>query len=213
MKLLWALIGSYILGSFPTAYIVAKKIGGFDIFEKGSGNPGMSNVYRLMGLRWAMVVLTSDMLKGYLPVRLSKEWINELQESNPRLHPETIPALVGLSAVAGHIWPVTTRFHGGKGAATMGGVLVGIAPVASSVSLMIWAMTLKISKLFSVASLAASLAFPVAVYIFEGKRTVSSLGWGLIVPLILTLTHQKNIRRLKQKKETPMKMQVEISNG
>ncbi len=213
MKLLWFILGSYLMGSFPTAALVADKIKNLDIFKSGSRNPGASNVFRLMGFRWALLVLTVDMLKGYLPVRLTEEWLQQLSKENPQIHPETIKALVGLAAVSGHIFPITTRFKGGKGAATIGGVLVALAPTASSISLLVWAIVLYVLRKFSLASLAASITFPFAVYVFEGKRTLSSLGWGMLVPLLLTATHRENIRRLRKGDELPVKLRMEREDG
>lgn len=209
MRLLWAIIISYLAGSFPTASLVAKKFRGIDIFARGSRNPGASNIFRLMGLRWALLVLTVDMLKGYIPVRLSEEWMNELHSRNRHIHPETIKAMVGIAAVFGHVFPVTTRFRGGKGTATLGGVLVGIAPVASSMSMLAWTLALYTTRTFSLASLSASMTFPAAVYLFEGKRTMASMGWGLIVPLLLATTHRENLRRIRRGEELPMKLRME----
>jgi len=209
MRLIWLLLVSYLLGSYPTAAIVARRVGRFDIFRHGSGNPGTSNIFRLVGLRWALVVLTVDVLKGYLPLRLSEREMSRIQESWPGVNSETIKALVGLAAVGGHVFPLSTGFHGGKGTATLAGVLAGIVPRASLATLLAYLLTLRASKQFSVATLTASLTFPLAVYALEGNRSIASLGWSGLVPLLLMATHRDNIRRLRMGQELKMRESME----
>ncbi len=213
MRLLGAIVMSYLFGAFPTAWLVARVFGKINIFSEGSGNPGASNVYRCMGARWAMMVLTLDMFKGYLPVRLVEVFETKLQPRDRSLNKETMQVMLGLAAVSGHLWPVFTHFKGGKGVATSAGAVVAMAPLASSLSLMTWITTLRVTRTFSLASLVAALMFPFALYLFEGKRSVASLGWGLLVPMILGATHRHNLERLRKGAELGMSSNTEKTNG
>ncbi|MBZ0263470.1 glycerol-3-phosphate 1-O-acyltransferase PlsY [bacterium] len=205
MNLLLAMFGAYLIGSFPTAAVVAKRFGGVSIFEQGSGNPGTSNVYRVLGLRWALLVLSIDILKGYLPARLAGRFIDLIEKDPWFTEASEVMVVVGLGAILGHIYPIYTKFQGGKGVATTGGVLMSVAPYASVASLVTWLITLRWKRTFSLASLAAAIIFPFALYFFEGGRRFDVIGWGMIVPLLVILTHKSNLQRILQRDEFGMK--------
>ncbi len=213
MRLLLSIIGSYLLGSFPTAWLVARVFGRMDIFYAGSGNPGASNIYRCMGARWAVLVLTLDMIKGYLPVRLAEAYEAKLRPKDRSLNRETMQVMLGLASVSGHLWPVFTNFRGGKGVATSAGAVVAMAPLASSMSLLAWATILRVTRTFALASLAGALVFPFALYLLEGKRSTASLGWGLLAPMILGATHRHNLQRLRRGQEFGMANKTEADHG
>ncbi len=194
----------YLAGSIPTAVIIAKRFGGIDVFSEGSGNPGASNVFRLMGFKWAVVVMTIDIFKGFIPVYL----VGQFHEYF--LHPIFarnyiwVMLWAGAGAVVGHLLPLYTKFRGGKGVATSGGVMLALAPMASSVVLMVWAVVLYWKRTFSVASLVAACVFPLSLYCFEGEQQKSVFMWSLIVPVMLFATHRSNLKRLWQGEEFPM---------
>ena len=123
------LLLAYLFGSIPFGYL-AGRARGIDLRQEGSGNLGATNVYRVLGARMALPVIVLDVLKGFLPVSLFPLW-------DGRAWP-LLPELYGLAAIAGHIWPVFLRFRGGKGVATAGGVMLGLAPVAMLVAFLAW---------------------------------------------------------------------------
>ncbi len=134
MKFIAAILLSYLAGCFPSAYIVAQKKAEKDIYSEGSKNPGASNVYRVMGPKWAILVLLFDMLKGYLPVRLATNArVRDLQDPW-NSHPEAVRAILGLAAISGHIWPVTHGFKGGKGVNASMGSVITLMPIEALVA-------------------------------------------------------------------------------
>jgi|TARA_B110000438_G_scaffold238296_1_gene236022 acyl phosphate:glycerol-3-phosphate acyltransferase len=124
MDLLLVLLVSYLLGSFPTAYLLVKKIFKKDIREIGSGNPGMMNVLDNFGAKYAYIVGTVDILKGIIAVTIAKLYITS----------EPAAVLAGLTAIAGHDFTPFLKFKGGNGTATGGGAVLALMPVASSIA-------------------------------------------------------------------------------
>ncbi|MBD3167768.1 glycerol-3-phosphate 1-O-acyltransferase PlsY [bacterium] len=200
MTLAVTILAAYLIGSLPFAVLVANRCG-IDILSTGSGNPGASNVYRSCGLKAALVVLFLDVLKGFVPA-LAAGHFHMLLAPDGMPDPQVwMTALVGTAAVLGHVLPIYTRFYGGKGVATIGGVIIALAPLAASATLAVWIGTFLVRRTFSVASLTGALAFPFAVYLFEGERDLWIMMWGLMVPLVVFITHRDNIRRLIESQE------------
>ncbi len=183
-----AILGAYLLGSLDWAVVVAR-MHGVDIHTVGSGNPGTSNVLRTLGRGPAVMVLTGDMMKGVIAAALG--WLAG-GLGDPANAPWAYAAV--LAAVVGHSYPVFHRFKGGKGVATAGGGLLFILPVAALVLAAVWAITAKVTKVASIASLVVvGLSVPAAL--LSGAR-----GWALVW-LIATLglivwRHRPNIQRM-----------------
>ena len=179
----WGLVPiAYLLGTFPSAVIVARSKG-IDITTAGSGNPGASNVARVMGGRWGVLVFALDGLKGALPALVG----SALDE--PKLAYVLVTA-----AMLGHMYPVTRRFHGGKGVATLGGAMVVLHLLVFAVLLAIWMSVRKLTGKASLGSLVIAVGLPVGVAI------AGSPGWevGAVAALcvLVLLRHADNIRRL-----------------
>ena len=181
----WVL-ASYLIGAIPTSYLVVRIVKGQDLRTLGSGNLGATNLYRVLGWRYAVPVGLFDMLKGAVPVLAFA----------PRAGGgDQVALLFGAAAVIGHVFPVFLKFRGGKGVATGAGVVLGLAPWAFLVALVTWALAVKVSGYVSLASILAALVLPPAVYLLHPDRRQ-------LVPLFLGLTalvvvmHLKNIRRL-----------------
>src|SRR6516164_9073771 len=119
---LCTVVGSYLLGGIPFGYLVGRWRG-IDIFQHGSGNIGATNVGRLLGRRWGVLVFLLDFAKGAVPVLLAG-----LVPQGDSLPPATLKVTAGLAAFLGHLFPVYLRFHGGKGVATGAGVVAVLAP-------------------------------------------------------------------------------------
>jgi len=182
------LVLAYLLGATPTSYVAGKLGRGIDLRQHGSQNLGATNVYRVLGWRYAIPVGLIDVAKGVVPVAILGPWSNG---------PAWFTVALGIAAVLGHMFSPYVRFRGGKGVATAAGVFLALAPVAVLISLLIWGATLWFSGYVSVASLTVALLFPVWVWVTEPGQPYTF--WAAIVlALLLVYTHRRNIERLRQ---------------
>jgi glycerol-3-phosphate acyltransferase PlsY len=179
-------LASYLLGAIPTSYLVVRLLRGEDLRRQGSGNLGATNLYRVLGWRYAVPVALFDMAKGAVPVLVFA----------PRAGPgEFTPLLLGATAMLGHVFSVFVGFRGGKGVATGAGVVLGLAPWAFLAALAVWALLVRATGYVSLGSIVAALALPPAVWLLHPERR--SLIWifGLLAALVV-VTHRANLRRL-----------------
>lgn len=186
---------AYLIGSIPTAVWVSKGVFGMDIREYGSGNAGATNTFRVLGSKAGSFVMLIDMLKGVLAVRLS--YILTFYDN-----PDHLTQLVnfqiglGLVAVVGHIFPIWANFRGGKGIATLFGLVLAIQPLVAICCVGVFLLILFLTRYVSLSSIIASIAFPVLIlYIFNEQEMFYRL-FAIAVALMVVLTHQKNIVRL-----------------
>ncbi len=186
--MIWGLVPvAYLLGTFPSAVMVARSKG-IDITQVGSRNPGASNVARTMGTAWGVAVFVLDGLKGAIPAVFGLA-VDE---------PKATYALV-TAAVLGHMYPVTRRFVGGKGVATVGGAMVVLHPIVFVVLTAVWVAIRKITGKASLGSLVIAVGLPAGVAI-DG-----SPGWEVAAAAVLAVLvlarHTDNIRRLVRGRE------------
>jgi glycerol-3-phosphate acyltransferase PlsY len=186
---------AYLLGSIPTSYIVAKLAAGIDLREHGSRNLGATNLYRVLGWKYAVPVGLFDALKGAIPVL----WIAPWSGTSPWL-----PVVLGAVAVLGHVYSVFVRFRGGKGVATAAGVVAALAPGAFAASAAVWILVVWLSGYVSVGSMSAALFFPLGVLLF-GPEDGRILAVGIGLALLIVYTHRSNIRRLLQGTESRLR--------
>ncbi|HVE19768.1 MAG TPA: glycerol-3-phosphate 1-O-acyltransferase PlsY [Ilumatobacteraceae bacterium] len=178
---------AYLLGTFPSAVMVARSRG-VNILAQGSGNPGASNVARVLGTRWGALVFVLDAIKGALPVLVG-------------LALDTRPGAYMLvsAAVLGHMFPATRKFRGGKGVATMGGAMLTLHPLPSIVLLAVWLIVRKITHKASLASLLIIAGLPIGVAI------AGVPGWEIVYVVALCslvlVRHVDNIKRLIGRRE------------
>src|SRR6478736_8064326 len=182
-----AAIPAYLLGTFPTAVLVARA-GGHDVLAEGSGNPGASNVARLMGWKWGLLVMAGDLAKGAIAAGVGLAVAGR-----------GAAYVLGILAVFGHTYPVTRHFKGGKGVATAGGMLAVLQPVLVLVLAVVWFLTARVLKLASVGSMVLAVLFPIAVAL-TGRA-----GWEIAVTsalaLLVVVRHLPNLRRLVRGEE------------
>lgn len=185
-ELLPWLIASYLLGSIPTSYLTVRLLKGQDLRTLGSGNLGATNLFRVLGWKYAIPVGLFDMMKGAVPVLVFA----------PRAGGTDMAAIVlGLAAITGHVFSVFVGFKGGKGVATGAGVVLGLAPWAFLTALALWAIVVKTTGYVSLGSIVASGTLPLAVYILHPERRPLLWVFGGLAAAILLL-HRANIRRL-----------------
>ena len=193
------LVISYLLGSIPTAVWVGKAYYKIDVREHGSGNAGATNAIRILGWNAGLIVMVVDVSKAITATCLVYliPWLNQ---NPPLLH--NIQAILGLAAIIGHIFPVFSGFRGGKGVATIFGAMLVISFPATLISFCVFAGTIALTRFVSLGSIIAGLMFPVSLILILKVHYPFVIIFALIVPLIVMLTHRKNIIRLLRKEET-----------
>ena len=173
----------YLLGSIPFGFLIVRVTAGADIRRQGSGNIGATNVFRKS--RWAGVgTLLLDGGKGYLAVFIAR-WMG----GDPAWQ-----AIAALAAILGHVFTVWLRFKGGKGVATGCGAYLAICPAAVVTTLVVFVVTVAVTRYISLASILATGAFPLWAYLYG--EPVSVLLWGALGASVIILKHHQNIRRL-----------------
>jgi len=189
---------AYLLGSIPTSIWVSKAVFGIDIRQYGSGNPGATNTFRVLGSKWGAFVMISDISKGVIATSL---YIlipfylqNELARTNFMI-------ILGLAAVLGHIFPIWADFKGGKGVATILGMALAIQPIVALICIIVFLITLFTTRFVSLSSMLASVVFMVLILFIFNEKETSYRVFAIIVALMVVVTHQKNIGRLLNGKE------------
>jgi glycerol-3-phosphate acyltransferase PlsY len=202
-----AVIGAYLVGSIPFGLLIARAHGK-DLRSIGSGNIGATNVARALGRRWAYFCFVLDVLKGFVPTFATMLFI-----VRPYIGPngEKIALLwlwlaVGCAAILGHIFPIYLRFKGGKGVATSLGVALGLWPyytICAGIAFAVWVVVVLLSRYVSLASIAASVTFPIALTVAIAAVPRWHFGhlWPLVIaataiPLMVIIRHRTNIKRL-----------------
>jgi len=201
MKELLLIVIAYLIGSVPTALIISRKYFGIDIRDYGSGNMGATNAFRILGPKFGIIIMVLDIIKGMLAVGLFyflPEYLsNELLRTNFMIG-------LGLSAVLGHIFPIFANFKGGKGVATILGMLIAIQPVVALCCLAVFAIVLFFTRYVSLSSILAAIMLPVSVLWIWNEHEILYRVFALLVALMVVLTHQKNISRLIKGHESRM---------
>lgn len=192
MTIALLIVFAYLIGSIPTAVWVSKKVYGIDIREHGSGNAGATNAFRILGSRAGSAVMLIDMLKGFIAVKLSLfspyPWTSE-----PFVN---LQIFLGLAAVIGHIFPIWADFRGGKGIATLFGMILGIQPLAAVSLVGVFLLMLFLTRYVSLSSISASVAFPLLILFIFHEPEISYRLFAIATACLVVLTHHKNIGRL-----------------
>lgn len=196
---------SYLVGSIPTSIIVARSRRGIDIRQHGSGNAGGTNVFRVLGWKAGIFVIAADMAKGLVATMLISRLMYgpiPFENKTPFDDFTVVQIIAGCAAILGHIWTLFAGFKGGKGIATAGGMLLGIAPVEVAVSLGVFFIVLLISHYVSLGSLSAAVSFPLTMFLRENVFMVDINGYNTLIhfsiaiSLLIFFTHRTNIKRL-----------------
>jgi acyl phosphate:glycerol-3-phosphate acyltransferase len=199
MNELALVILAYLIGSVPTAVWVSRSVFNIDIRDYGSGNAGATNTFRVLGSKWGTFVMVVDMLKGLLAVKLAfllpYYVVNDFARTNFQIG-------LGLAAVLGHIFPIWAEFRGGKGVATLFGLVLGISPLTALGCVGVFTLVLYLTRFVSLSSILASLAFPIFILVVFNVDNETYRIFAIAVALLVILTHQKNITRLLRGSES-----------
>jgi glycerol-3-phosphate acyltransferase PlsY len=198
------LIGlAYLMGSIPTSVWVGKLFYGIDVREHGSGNAGATNTIRVLGLKAGIPVFLFDVFKGYAAVRLLYFTDFYIPQSGNFI---SFQLLLGLAALLGHIFPVFAQFRGGKGVATLSGVVLALHPLATAIALGIFTISLIATRYVSLSSMIAGFLYPL-ILLFVFKNTNPTLIiFSMVIAILILFTHQKNIERLIRGEESKFKV-------
>ncbi len=191
------LLGAYLLGSIPTAVWVGKYFYNIDVREYGSGNAGATNVFRVLGKKAGIPVLLIDVFKGFLAVFLAS-WSDYSVGSNPFIN---LQLVLGIASLVGHIFPVFASFRGGKGIATLLGIIIAVYPYAAIISILIFVVVFLVSGYVSLGSMTAAVVFPLVVIFVLNTNTPSLIIFSILIAIMVLITHQKNIERLLKREE------------
>jgi len=193
MKETFLIIIAYLIGSIPTALLISNKFFGIDIREYGSGNMGATNAFRILGPKYGTIIMILDILKGMLAVSLfyllPYYLSNELERTNFMM-------ALGLSAVMGHIFPIFANFKGGKGVATLLGMLIAVQPIVAICCVVVFLIVLYFTRYISLSSILGAIMLPISVLWIWNEHELSYRIFALLVAFIVLITHQKNIGRL-----------------
>jgi acyl phosphate:glycerol-3-phosphate acyltransferase len=201
---------SYLAGSIPFGLIVGKLAKGIDIRKYGSGNLGSTNVSRILGFKYGLIVQIGDIVKGLIaPLVIAHIFYTRspFHDYIPINDYTFIQIIAGIAAVCGHIWTIFAGFRGGKGVNTAVGILIGLAPVDLLIAFGIFLLVLTLSGYVSLGSIIAALSFPTVMFIRENIFKVGIAGYStliifaIVLSMIIVYTHRTNINRLMAKTE------------
>jgi glycerol-3-phosphate acyltransferase PlsY len=193
MKELILIIIAYLLGSIPTALIISKRFFGIDIRDYGSGNMGATNTFRVLGSRYGTIVMIFDILKGMAAVGLY--FFLPYYLNNPVDRTNFMIGL-GLAAVLGHVFPIFAGFKGGKGVATLFGMILAVQPVVAISCVGVFLIVLYLTRYVSLSSILGAIMLPISVLWIWNEHEVMYRVFALLVAFMVVLTHQKNIGRI-----------------
>ncbi len=209
IEIILCIIGAYLIGAIPFAYIAGKLAKGSDLRMVGSGNLGFTNAWRTLGAKWSIPVLIFDILKGSVPVWFTKSIMPEHEYAY---------ILSGLMAIVGHNWTIYLRFQGGgKGVATAAGVFFALAPISMVFALCTFLVTLITTKIMSLSSILGAAGLVAAQVVLRAVKPAyapsETILWiSVIVAALIIIRHHSNIRRILKGTEPKFNSKVTEEN-
>ena len=192
---------AYLLGSIPASVWIGKAFHDIDVRQHGSGNAGTANTIRVLGWKTGIPVLIIDLAKGWC-ASMMPLFLNVAVPGSALLI--NLQILTGVTAIIGHIFPVFAGFRGGKGVATVFGVLLALQPLLTICCLGVFLIVLLFTGIVSVSSMSAGIAFPILLFaIFDSPSVIFKI-FSIFVAIALIITHRKNIRRLMKGEESKL---------
>lgn len=201
-----ALILAYLFGSIPTAVWIGQAFYGIDVREYGSGNAGATNTFRVLGKKAGIAVMFLDILKGYTATNLV--YLIGLSVTGPQNSVQFVnyQLALGITAVMGHLFPVFAGFRGGKGIATLFGMILAVQSQAAMLCVLTFITVLLITKYVSLSSILAGFSFPLSIIFIFQSPIRSVVLYGMCICVLILVTHQKNIERLIKGKESKVNL-------
>ncbi len=201
---------AYLIGSVPSAIWVSKWFFGIDVRDYGSKNAGATNTFRVIGKKAGFPVLFFDILKGWGAVKglcliFSSYTIGSDQFVNLEL-------AIGVAAVFGHVFPVYEGFKGGKGVATLLGIILAVSLWSAVICFVVFLVVFVVSKYVSLGAICAAFIYPfLTIYVFKAE-TPSLIFFSIVISSLVILTHKKNIERLLKNEESKMPLNLRFKN-
>lgn len=201
-----AILAAYLFGSIPSAVWIGQAFYGIDVREYGSGNAGATNTFRVLGKKAGIIVMVLDILKGFTATNLA--YFIGLSVTGPHHSIQFVnyQLALGITAVMGHLFPVFAGFRGGKGIATLFGMVLAVHFEASVVCVSVFLIVLMLTKYVSLSSIIAGFSFPLSIIFIFHSPLRSIVLYGMCICVLILITHQKNIERLLKGKESKINM-------
>lgn len=191
---------SYFIGSISFSVIFSKKFAGFDVREKGSKNAGTTNVLRTVGKKAGALTFICDVLKGVLAVAIAGI-IGKIWEGTDYI---LLQYIAGFSVILGHTYPIFFEFRGGKGVATIIGVLLMLNPQVALICLTFGIILIAITKMVSVGSVLSAILYPILILFVGDKPNIYVLMVSILTALLIIFNHRENIKRIKNGTENKL---------
>lgn len=204
------IVASYLIGSIPFSYLVARLFAGEDIRQRGSRNVGATNVLRTVGKSAGAIALLLDGAKGYAAIEVARwivaqpAWPFLPAPGNPLHSLEMWIALAGLIAVLGHMFPLWLRFHGGKGVATAAGAFLALDPLAVAAGAIVFAIVILATRFVSLASIVSTASVPLFIRFLVNDAPFWRIIISILIAIAVITKHHSNISRLTQGSERKM---------
>jgi glycerol-3-phosphate acyltransferase PlsY len=197
-----ALILAYLFGSIPMAVWIGQAFYGIDVREYGSGNAGATNTFRVLGKKAGIAVMFLDIFKGYTATNLA--YLIGISVTGPQNSVQFVnyQLALGVTAVLGHLFPVFAGFRGGKGVATLFGMILAVHSESALICVLTFILFLLVFKYVSLSSIMAGFSFPLSIIFIFQSPIRSVLLYGMCICILILVTHQKNIERLLKGKES-----------
>lgn len=196
-----ALILAYLFGSIPMAVWIGQAFYGIDVREYGSGNAGATNTFRVLGKKAGIAVMFLDIFKGYTATNLAYLIGLSVTGSQNSVQFVNYQLALGVTAVLGHLFPVFAGFRGGKGVATLFGMILAVHSESAMICVLTFVVFLFVFKYVSLSSIMAGFSFPLSIIFIFQSPIRSVLLYGMCICILILVTHQKNIERLLKGKE------------
>ena len=200
-----AVLLAYFIGSIPSAIWVSKWFFGVDVRDYGSNNAGATNTFRVIGRVAGFTVLFFDILKGWVSVKILTSLILYEPQSSEFINMQLV---VGITAVIGHVFPIYEKFQGGKGVATLMGIILAINFSAAIGCVVIFLLIFIFTSYVSLGAIVAAIFFPIITIFIIRFESISVIYFSIFISILVILTHKPNIYRLLNKDENKMKIKL-----
>lgn len=200
------LLLAYLFGSIPTAVWLGQAFYGVDVREYGSGNAGATNTFRVLGAKAGSAVMLIDILKGWTATNLAYFLGASITGPYESVLFINYQLILGVIAVLGHLFPVFAGFRGGKGVATLCGMVLAVHFGAAMICISVFVVVLLLTKYVSLSSISAGFAFPFSIVFIFHTSVKSLLLYSICICALVLITHQKNIERLLKGKESKVNL-------